>query len=66
MPMGLGIQISPENCERLKEYAFDMNVSLNEALNEALSYYFATVGAAKREHRAESQIEDMLARRRMS
>ena len=42
----------PENCERLKEYAFDMNVSLNEALNEALSYFFATVGAAKREHRA--------------
>jgi hypothetical protein len=63
---GVGIQITPENCERLKEYSCDMNVTLNEALNHALQYFFATVGFAEREHKAEQAIQDTIARRGMS
>jgi len=66
MPVGLGIQISPANSELLKEYTREMGVTLNEALNHALDYFFATVGLAERESRAEKTIEDTIARRKMS
>jgi len=54
--------ISHENHERANEYASDMNITLEQAINEALAHWFDTVGLAKREHKAEQAIENIISR----
>jgi hypothetical protein len=51
------VKIDHENLIAATEYAHEMGITVADAVNEALRYYFPVIGAANREHRIEQQIK---------